>query len=72
MRIWIQKIMAAVLVMSLLLTGTVYATEPTETQPPTTEAATEMPTEAPTETPTEEPTEPETEATPPAEEVPPM
>ena len=62
MRIWIQRIMAAVLVMSLLLgSGSAYATEPVETAPPATEAPTEAVTEAPTEAPTEEPTEAPTE-----------
>ena len=69
MRIWMRRTLAAVLVMSLLLSGSVvFATEPTapqptqapsETVPPETAAATEAPTEEPTEVPTEEPTEPE-------------
>lgn len=58
MRIWMQRVLAAVLVMSLLLSsGAAYATEVEETQPPVTEAATEMTTEAPTEAPAEAPTE---------------
>lgn len=56
MRIWMQRTLAAVLVMILLLGGfPVYATEPTE--PEVTEAATEAPTEVPTEAPTEPPEE---------------
>lgn len=60
MRIWMRRSLAAVLVMTLLLSGTVaFATEPVETQPPATEAPTEIPTEAPTEVPEE--TEPAAE-----------
>ena len=62
MRIWIQRILAAVLVVSLLLSGgSAYATEPTETAPSATEAPTEAPAEAPTEAPTEAPRETPTE-----------
>lgn len=58
MRIWMRRMLAAVLVMSLLFSGgSVYATEPTETLPPATEVPTELPTEAPTQAPTEAPTE---------------
>ena len=64
MRIWMCRVLAAVLVMTLLLgSGSAYAAEVTQTQPPATEAATEPATEAPTEAPaaTEpEPTEPHT------------
>ena len=62
MRIWMQRMLAAVLVMTLLLSGgAAHATEPAETLPPATEAPTEVPVETPTEAPTEmpEPTEPE-------------
>ena len=62
MRIWMQRMLAAVLVMTLLLSGgAAHATEPAETLPPATEAPTEVPAETPTEAPTEmpEPTEPE-------------
>lgn len=62
MRIWIQRMLAAVLVLSLVLGGgSAYATEPTETVPPVTEAPTEPATEAPTEAPTEVPEETEPE-----------
>ena len=61
MRIWMRRMLAAVLVMSLLLSGgSAYATELTQTQPPaetSTEAATEAPTGAPAEKPTEAPQE---------------
>lgn len=59
MRIWIRRSLAAILVMTLLLSGSVaFATEPEETQPAT-EAPTQMPTEAPTEVPAETQPEPE-------------
>lgn len=65
MRIWMQRTLAAVLVMTLLLSsGTAFATEPVETQPAATETVTEAPTAAPTEAATEAPAEtapPETE-----------
>ena len=68
MRIWMRRTVAAVLVMSLLLSGSaVLATELSETQPtqasvetvPPTEAPVEETTQAPTEQPAEEPAEPE-------------
>ena len=64
MRIWMRRTLAAVLVMSLMLSGgVVFATEPSETQPTEIPAetvpATETPVEEVTEAPTEEPTEPE-------------
>jgi len=66
MRIWMRRTLAAVLVMSLLLSGSVvFATEATETLPTEAPAETVQPTEAPTEetpeAPVEEPTEPEPE-----------
>lgn len=66
MRIWMRRTLAAVLVMSLMLSGTVVlATEPA-TLPTEIPAETVQPTEAPTETPTEAPTEEPTEPEPPA------
>lgn len=68
MRKWMHRTVAAVLVMSLLLSGSaVFATELSETQPtrasvetvPPTEAPVEETTQAPTEQPAEEPAEPE-------------
>ena len=70
MRIWMRRTLAAVLVMSLMLSGTVvFATEPAETLPTEVPAVTVQPTEIPTETPTEAPTEEPTED--PTEPVPP-
>lgn len=62
MRIWTRRLLAAVLVMSLLLGGSsAYATGPVETLPPATQAPTEAPAETPTEVPEEpEPAEPQT------------
>lgn len=74
MRIWMRRTLAAVLVMSLLLSGggtLAYATEPAEAQPAEvpveTAQVTEGPAEEATEAPTEEPTE--SEPTAPAYEV---
>lgn len=73
MRIWMRRTLAAVLVMSLLLSGsTVFATETSDTQPAKAPAETVQPTQAPgeesteaaTEEPTEEPTEESTEPEP--------
>lgn len=66
MRIWIRRTLAAVLVMSLMLSGSVvFATEPTEVllteAPAETAVATEAPVEESTLAPTEAPTEPEPE-----------
>ena len=58
MRIWAQRILIMILVVSLMTgSGPVFAAQ--TTQPPT-EAATQPPTETPTEPETEPPTEPET------------
>jgi len=58
MKMWMRRILAAVLVMSMLLSGSVvFATELTE--PAEIPAETVQPTEAPTEAPAEEATEPE-------------
>ena len=64
MRIWMRRTLAAVLVMSLMLSANpVFATEPSEPQPtqaPTESVpATEAPVEETAEAPTEAPTEPE-------------
>ena len=59
MRIWMRRILAAVLVVSLLCSGSVvFATEPTEIPPAEYPAETVQPTEAPEEEAVEEPTEP--------------